>query len=184
MCIRDRFCTAKTDTWSTKGASYFRIMRSISVGADIQLGVFVAKIHQCGAIAWNFGCFGFHFTFIYFTGSTVQRAVSYTHLTRLRKGVIGFVFQSFNLIDELNVFEKVELPLTYLGIRAGERKERVREILKRRSLHISGLSLYSMVSDHPLADWKAGYIGRRTDRLIKKDGEKTWVNLENAVLCY
>ena len=38
-----------------------------------------------------------------------------------------------------------------------------------------------MVSDHPLADWKAGYIGRRTDRIIKKDGEKTWVNLENAV---
>ena len=54
--------------------------------------------------------------------------------TRLRKGVIGFVFQSFNLIDELNVFENVELPLTYLGIRASERKERVLEILKRMNL--------------------------------------------------
>ena len=43
--------------------------------------------------------------------------------TQLRKGVIGFVFQSFNLIDELNVFENVELPLTYLGIKASERKE-------------------------------------------------------------
>ena len=42
--------------------------------------------------------------------------------TQLRKGVIGFVFQSFNLIDELNVFENVELPLTYLGIKASERK--------------------------------------------------------------
>ena len=51
--------------------------------------------------------------------------------TQLRKGVIGFVFQSFNLIDELNVFENVELPLTYLGIKASERKERVLEILKR-----------------------------------------------------
>ena len=52
----------------------------------------------------------------------------------MRKGVIGFVFQSFNLIDELNVFENVELPLTYLGIKASERKERVLEILKRMNL--------------------------------------------------
>lgn len=50
------------------------------------------------------------------------------------QGVIGFVFQSFNLIDELNVFENVELPLTYLGIKASERKERVLEILKRMNL--------------------------------------------------
>ncbi|WP_303743431.1 ABC transporter ATP-binding protein, partial [uncultured Muribaculum sp.] len=41
--------------------------------------------------------------------------------TRLRKGEIGFVFQSFNLIDELNVFENVELPLTYMGLSASER---------------------------------------------------------------
>ena len=48
--------------------------------------------------------------------------------------MIGFVFQSFNLIDELNVFENVELPLTYVGIKASERKERVLEILKRMNL--------------------------------------------------
>lgn len=54
--------------------------------------------------------------------------------TRVRKGEIGFVFQSFNLIDELNVAENVELPLTYLNVKAGERKERVREILKRMSI--------------------------------------------------
>ena len=41
--------------------------------------------------------------------------------TNLRKGVIGFVFQSFNLIDELNVFENIELPLLYMGIPAAER---------------------------------------------------------------
>lgn len=51
--------------------------------------------------------------------------------TRMRKGKLGFVFQSFNLIDELNVFENVELPLTYLGIPAAERKQRVNEMLKR-----------------------------------------------------
>ena len=55
-------------------------------------------------------------------------------LSDLRLNKIGFVFQSFNLIDELNVFENVELPLTYLGIKASERKERVLEILKRMNL--------------------------------------------------
>ena len=54
--------------------------------------------------------------------------------TRFRKGNIGFVFQSFNLIDELNVFENVELPLKYLNIEAGERKRRVTEILKRMNI--------------------------------------------------
>src|SRR5574344_1211133 len=54
--------------------------------------------------------------------------------TRIRKGQIGFVFQSFNLIDELNVAENVELPLTYLNVKASERKERVREILKRMNI--------------------------------------------------
>ncbi len=54
--------------------------------------------------------------------------------TNVRKGNIGFVFQSFNLIDELNVFENVELPLTYLNIKASERKKRVLEILKRMNI--------------------------------------------------
>lgn len=54
--------------------------------------------------------------------------------TQVRKGKIGFVFQSFNLIDELNVFENVELPLTYLKIKASERKERVNNILKRMNM--------------------------------------------------
>ena len=56
------------------------------------------------------------------------------HRTDLRKGVIGFVFQSFNLIDELNVFENVELPLTYLGIPAEERKRKVNDILRRMAI--------------------------------------------------
>ena len=58
--------------------------------------------------------------------------------TEVRKGQIGFVFQSFNLIDELNVFENVELPLMYLGIKASERKERVQNILKRMSISHRG----------------------------------------------
>ena len=54
--------------------------------------------------------------------------------TQVRKGNIGFVFQSFNLIDELNVFENVELPLTYLKIKASERKQMVTDILKRMNI--------------------------------------------------
>lgn len=54
--------------------------------------------------------------------------------TKFRKGNIGFVFQSFNLIDELNVYENVELPLRYLNISTGERKKRVEEILKRMNI--------------------------------------------------
>ena len=54
--------------------------------------------------------------------------------TKFRKGNIGFVFQSFNLIDELNVYENVELPLRYLDISAAERKERVTAMLKRMNI--------------------------------------------------
>lgn len=54
--------------------------------------------------------------------------------TLSRKGNIGFVFQSFNLIDELNVYENVELPLIYLKIKASKRKEMVETILKRMNI--------------------------------------------------
>jgi putative ABC transport system ATP-binding protein len=54
--------------------------------------------------------------------------------TALRKGNIGFVFQSFNLIDELNVFENVEMPLIYLKMSASERKARVEAILERMKI--------------------------------------------------
>jgi putative ABC transport system ATP-binding protein len=54
--------------------------------------------------------------------------------TALRKGVIGFVFQSFNLIDELNVYENIELPLLYMGIPKKERKERVNAAMERMDI--------------------------------------------------
>jgi putative ABC transport system ATP-binding protein len=52
----------------------------------------------------------------------------------LRKHNIGFVFQNFNLIDELNVFENVELPLLYLGVGKSERKQKVHEVLERMQI--------------------------------------------------
>ena len=69
----------------------------------------------------------------YLNGTEVSR---YTEAQRtdLRKGVIGFVFQSFNLIDELNVYENVELPLLYMGIPTAERKKRVEEALQRMGM--------------------------------------------------
>jgi putative ABC transport system ATP-binding protein len=53
---------------------------------------------------------------------------------KLRRGVIGFVFQSFNLIDDMNVFENVEMPLRYLGLGRSERKAKVNEVLERMSI--------------------------------------------------
>ena len=54
--------------------------------------------------------------------------------TYLRRGKIGFIFQSFNLIDELTVQENIELPLTYLKIKSEERKQKVLEIMRRMEI--------------------------------------------------
>lgn len=54
--------------------------------------------------------------------------------TQLRKGNLGFVFQSFNLIDELTVYENVELPLIYLKMGKSERREKVMAVLERMKI--------------------------------------------------
>jgi putative ABC transport system ATP-binding protein len=54
--------------------------------------------------------------------------------TIFRKGNIGFVFQSFNLIDELNVYENVELPLIYLKMKSADRKKQVEDVLERMKI--------------------------------------------------
>lgn len=56
-------------------------------------------------------------------------SLSENEMTRIRRGYIGFIFQNFNLVDELNISENVELPLLFMGIKRKERKERVAEIL-------------------------------------------------------
>ena len=53
---------------------------------------------------------------------------------KLRRGGIGFIFQSFNLIDDMNVFENVEMPLRYLGLGKSERKAMVNDMLERMSI--------------------------------------------------
>ena len=69
----------------------------------------------------------------YLNGIEVSRYTE-AQRTKLRKGIIGFVFQSFNLIDELNVYENIELPLLYMGVSAAERKKNVQEAMERMAL--------------------------------------------------
>ena len=70
----------------------------------------------------------------YYLNGTDVTEFTENERTSLRKGVIGFVFQSFNLIEELNVYENIELPLLYMKIPAAERKERVKEAMKRMAI--------------------------------------------------
>jgi putative ABC transport system ATP-binding protein len=72
-------------------------------------------------------------------GSFLFNGVEVAHLNErrradIRKKNIGFVFQSFNLIDELTVYENVELPLIYLGVKAAERKPKVEEVLDKMQI--------------------------------------------------
>ncbi|MCQ2221697.1 MAG: ABC transporter ATP-binding protein, partial [Prevotella sp.] len=72
--------------------------------------------------------------------------LSESERTDIRKGMMGFVFQSFNLIDELNVNENTELPLLYTGVPARERKERVLEVLRRLNMSQRGKHFPSQLS--------------------------------------
>ena len=69
----------------------------------------------------------------YLNGTEVSKYTE-SQRTSLRKGVIGFVFQSFNLIDELNVYENIELPLLYMGVPASERKQRIEQAMERMAI--------------------------------------------------
>ena len=69
----------------------------------------------------------------YLNGIEVSRYTE-AQRTKLRKGIIGFVFQSFNLIYELNVYENIELPLLYMGVSAAERKKKVQEAMERMAI--------------------------------------------------
>lgn len=80
-----------------------------------------------------------------FAGTDIA-GYSEKQLAELRKESIGFVFQSFNLIDELTVFENVELPLQYQKISKSERKQRVEAILKRVGIDHRGEHLPQQLS--------------------------------------
>ena len=69
----------------------------------------------------------------FFEGKQVDK-MNENQLTALRKNNLGFIFQSFNLIDELTVYENVELPLVYMVIKAAQRKEKVNKVLEKVNL--------------------------------------------------
>jgi putative ABC transport system ATP-binding protein len=68
-----------------------------------------------------------------FNGEEVSK-LKESQRTALRKGRIGFIFQTFNLIDELTVEQNVELPMKYLGINSSERKKKVVEVMRRLNI--------------------------------------------------
>jgi putative ABC transport system ATP-binding protein len=70
----------------------------------------------------------------YMFGDTEVAGLKEKQRTNLRKGNIGFVFQSFNLIDELTVFENIELPLLYLKMSGSERKKKVDAVMERMKI--------------------------------------------------
>jgi putative ABC transport system ATP-binding protein len=69
----------------------------------------------------------------YLAGTEVGQLKEYDR-TEARKGMIGFVFQSFNLIEEKNVFDNVALPLVYMNVKPQERKAQVEEVLQRMKI--------------------------------------------------
>ena len=69
----------------------------------------------------------------FFEGKQVDK-MNENQLSALRTNNLGFIFQSFNLIDELTVYENVELPLVYMGIKTAQRKEKVNKVLEKVNL--------------------------------------------------
>ena len=70
----------------------------------------------------------------YWLGDKEVAGLKENERTDIRKGQVGFVFQSFNLIDELNVEENIALPLAYLGMPKAERKAKVDEVMRRMNI--------------------------------------------------
>lgn len=67
----------------------------------------------------------------YVLNGNKTESLSITERDRLRRNTIGFVFQKFNLIDSLSVYENIELPLLYTGVAASERKDKIQKVLEK-----------------------------------------------------
>lgn len=121
------FRTEEVETWALN-----------DVSIDINEGEFVAVMGPSGCgkttLLNILGLLDNPTSGQYFLNGTDVSKFTENQRTSLRKGVIGFVFQSFNLIDELNVYENIELPLLYMRIPASERKQRVKEAMNRMAI--------------------------------------------------
>ena len=70
----------------------------------------------------------------YILNGNKTQSLSIAERDRLRRNTIGFVFQKFNLIDSLSVYENIELPLIYMGVAAAQRKDRIQKVLEKLEL--------------------------------------------------
>lgn len=121
------FRTEEVETWALN-----------DVNIDISEGEFVAVMGPSGCgkttLLNILGLLDNPSSGNYWLNGTDVSKYTENQRTNLRKGVIGFVFQSFNLIDELNVYENIELPLLYMRIPSSERKQRVNEAMDRMAI--------------------------------------------------
>jgi putative ABC transport system ATP-binding protein len=121
------FRTEEVETWALNG-----------VDLDIRAGEFVAIMGPSGCgkstLLNILGLLDNPTSGTYLLNDTDVSYYTESQRTRLRKGVIGFVFQSFNLIEELNVFENIELPLLYMGFSSSIRKEKVNQAMERMQI--------------------------------------------------
>lgn len=121
------FRTEEVETWALRDANI-----------NIKQGEFVAIMGPSGCgkstLLNIFGLLDSPTGGNYFLNGTEVGGFNESQLANLRKGLIGFVFQSFNLIDELTVSENIELPLLYLGISSSDRRKRIEEAMERMQI--------------------------------------------------
>ena len=122
--IKKVFRTEDVETWA---------LREVSV--EVKAGEFVAIMGPSGCgkstLLNILGLLSSPSEGTYMLDGKDVSTLSESDRIKLRKGALGFVFQSFNLIDELNVSENIELPLLYMGVSAKDRKEAVKAVIDR-----------------------------------------------------
>ena len=125
--IKKAFRTEEIETWALNGVDF-----------EVSKGEFVAIMGPSGCgkstLLNILGLLDNPTEGSYYLNGTDVAHFTEEQRTTLRKGIIGFVFQSFNLIDDLNVQENIELPLLYMGVPKKERKERVEKTMKRMDI--------------------------------------------------
>lgn len=125
--IKKVFRTEEIDTWA---------LREVSL--EVKDGEFVAIMGPSGCgkttLLNIMGLLDTPTEGTYMLNGKEVSQLSERERTNIRKGTLGFVFQSFNLIDDLNVYENIELPLLYMGVPAKERRKRVTDILDRMAM--------------------------------------------------
>jgi len=125
--IKKVFRTEEIDTWA---------LREVSL--EVKDGEFVAIMGPSGCgkttLLNIMGLLDKPTEGTYMLNGKEVSQLSERERTNIRKGTLGFVFQSFNLIDDLNVYENIELPLLYMGVPASERRKRVTDILDRMAM--------------------------------------------------